>query len=787
MLKNYLLIAIRNLQRNTVYSFINITGLAVGIASSILILLWVYDEITYDAFQPKLPELHQVWVNAEYDGKINTWNSVPLPTYRALKTEDARIKRTTITDWGGDHLLTVGDKRLVKRGYFVEEEFLSMFQFEIVKGDPEKALNDPYAIALTEATAQALFGTEDPINQVIKLDNNKELRVTALLKNVPANSSFNFDMLLSHKLFAQEDWVKRSETEWGNYSFQVYVELQPGVKKEDVDATIKDLLTRNGQTDMKRELFLHPMTDWHLYSNFENGKSAGGMIDYVKLFSGIAILVLVIACINFMNLATARSERRAREVGIRKSVGSRRQELIIQFLGESLLIACIGFVFSIMLVELALPFYNSLTQKQLSLQYNSAFFWIFSISLMLFTGLLSGSYPALYLSSFQPVKVLKGKVQVGRNASLPRKALVTIQFMFSIVLIIGTLVIYKQIQFVKNRQLGYNQQNLLSIDYTPEIGKHYETIKQELLQSGVVVSVTKSNSPITDIYSNNFLDWPGKPETQKVIFSTIASGYDYTKTMGIRMLEGRDFSQEFRSDTSAIIVNKAALDVMGLKNPIGEQLTLWGSKYTLIGIMDNVLMGSPYRDVAPMFLILQPEWANALTIRVQETTDLPATISTIESIFTKYNSAYPFQYKFVDAEFERKFTTINLIGNLANLFAFLAILITCMGLFGLAAFTAEQRTKEIGIRKVLGASVTSLVMLLARDFSRLVLIAFVLAAPFAWWVLDDFLQRYPHRISIPWWSMPAAGLLALTFAVLIVSTQALRAATSNPSQSLRNE
>ncbi|MBL7848109.1 MAG: ABC transporter permease [Cyclobacteriaceae bacterium] len=788
MFKNYLIVTLRNLRKNATYSFINITGLSIGIVCSILILLWVFDEISFDAFQPKANRLYQVWVNAHFDGKVNSWTSVPQPTYEALKTEDSNIINTAISDWGGTHLYTLGDNRIYKRAYFVSEEFLEMFQFPFVKGDAASALDDPSSLVITESMAKVLFGDQDPINQTVRINNAHDLKVTGVLKDIPKNSSFQFDCLMTWKMkIIAEDWVKRSQTQWGNYSFQVFVELNDPANEVHVENAIKDLLARKGETDMKREFFLHPLLRWRLHSNFENGQESGGMVDYVQMFTIIAAFILVIACINFMNLATARSERRAREVGIRKSVGSRRHELIMQFMGESVFLAVVAFSIAILLAQLLLPFYNQLVDKQLFIDYTSTRFWVFAGSLIAFTGLVSGSYPALYLSSFQPVKVLKGKIQVGKSASLPRKILVTLQFGFSILLIIGTIVIYWQINFVKARDLGYDQENLITVEYTAEVGKNYRAIKQELLNSGVVSSVCKSNSPITEIWSNNFLGWPGKPEEQKVIFTTISTEYDYTKTMGIKILQGRDFSEEHKSDTAAIVVNKAALDVMGLKDPIGQQLDLWGSKRELIGVVDNVLMGSPYQPVKPMFMVLIPEWASAVTIRLDKTNDLQASIKKVEEIFKKYNPAYPFEYDFADVEFAKKFTTINMTSRLASLFASLAIFITGLGLFGLAAFMAEQRTKEIGIRKVMGASVLSLVSLMSKDFSRLVLVAFVISSPLAWWLLNQFLERFPIRVSIPWWVFPLTGLVALVFSSAIVSTQALRAARANPAVSLRNE
>lgn len=787
MLKNYIVVTFRNLLRNRTYSFINIAGLSIGITCSLLILLWVYDELSFDRIHPKADRLYQVWVNSTFDGKVNSWTSVPLPTYEGLKTDDSNIKNTAVSDWGGERLLTVGDKRITKRGFYVSEEFLTMFEFPLLKGSPNKVLTEPGSIVISEATAKALFGDEDPINQIIRVDNLDELKVTGVVKNIPKNSTFQFDCLLPWKLNDTRDWVKRNKDNWGNYSFQVYVELNKASNEAAVEKAIQDLLTRHGETDIKHDLFLHPLVRWRLYSNFENGKEAGGMIDYVQMFTVIAVFILVMACINFMNLATARSERRAREVGIRKSVGSRRIEIIFQFIGESLFIAFVAFGIAVLLTELALPFYNDLVQKKLHVDYRSLQFWVFTLSLIFFTGIISGSYPAFYLSSFQPVKVLKGKVQVGKSASVPRKVLVTLQFGFSILLIIGTIVVYQQIQYVRSRDLGYSQENLITVDYTKEIGQNYKVIKQELLQSGVVSAVTRSNSPITEIWSNNFLGWPGKPAERKVIFTTIACEYDYLKTMGIKILDGRDFSEDFKSDTSAILVNKAAMDIMELKNPIGAQLDLWEKKRTLIGITSNVLMGSPYQPVKPMFMVLDPEWISAVTIRLEKTADLPGSLKKVEEVFQKYNSAYPFQYAFADVEFQKKFTSISMISQLASLFASLAVIITGLGLFGLAAFTAEQRTKEIGIRKVMGASVSGLVALMSRDFSKLVLISFLISAPLAWWLLNKFLERYQYRIEIPWWVFPLTGVVALTFALIIVSTQALRAAQANPVNSLRNE
>ena len=710
MFKNYFLVTIRNLRKNGFYSFINITGLSIGIACSILILLWVFDETSFNKFLPKYDRLYQVWVNAKFDGKISSWTSVPLPTYEGMKTADANIKRVAVTDWGGMHLLTVGENRLNKRGFYASEEFLEMFEFPLITGNAAQVMADPRSVIITEATAKALFGNEDPINKVIRVDNEEDLKVTGVLKDVPSNSSFQFDFLMTWKFREQiSDWVRRNTTNWGNYSFQVFVELNDPNNEQAVEKSIRMMLQDHGEKETKPEFFLYPLSRWRLFNSFDDGVETGGMNDYVQLFTIIAIFIIVIACINFMNLATARSERRAREVGVRKSVGSKRIELILQFIGESTFIALLAFIAGVLMAQLVLPYYNDLVEKKLFIDYMSGQFWFFGLALILLTGIVSGSYPAFYLSSFQPTMVLKGKPNIGKGASTPRKVLVTLQFGFSILLIIGTMVIYQQIQLVKSREIGYDQENLMAVNYTNEVKKNYRPIKLDLLASGVVEAVTKSNSQITDINSNNFLGWPGKPEELRVIFTTIATEYDYIKTMGIKLLDGRDFSEDFKSDTSSIIINKAGLDLMNLKEPIiGTELDLWGGKRKLIGVTENVLMGSPYDPVKPMFIVLDPEWIDAVTVRLKKTKDLQASIATVQKIFEKHAPAYPFEYRFADVEFQKKFTTINLTSQLASLFATLTIIITGLGLFGLAAFTAEQRTKEIGIRKVLGATVPSL-------------------------------------------------------------------------------
>lgn len=788
MLKNYALVTFRNLYKNGTYSIINIAGLAVGITCSILILLWVNDEMSFDRFHAKADRLYRLRANVTYDGKVNTWGASPLAAYRALKTEDSRIVNTAVTDWSSEHLLAVGDKAIRQTGQYASEEFLTMFDFALYKGDSKTALAAPGSIVISDATAKALFGDDDPLEKIIRVDNKFEQKVTGVIRNVPNNSSIQFDFLLPWKLNETFAWVKHSETNWDNYSTEIYIELSSADAKEDVESVIKDLHARNAPTESKYEFFLYPLTQWRLYTRFENGKITGGGVDYVRLFTITAVFVLIMACINFMNLATARSERRAREVGIRKSVGSRKYDLILQFMGESIFISLIAYVTAVLFTLLVLPNYNDLVSKHLYIDFKSPAFWIFSTALILVTGIISGSYPAFYLSSFKPVQVLKGKIKAGRNASTPRTILVTVQFGFSILLFIGTMVMYLQIQYVKSRDIGYNKSNLITIKRSDDIHRNYKEIKEELLKSGVVEGVTRGNMAVTELNNYSFLNFPGKPENERILFTNLVTEFDYTHTMGIRLLMGRDFSENYITDSSAVIINKAALDIMGLKDPIGQELSLLnGKKLKLIGVVENTIMSSPYEAVFPMFIQFNANWPNTVTVRIRSNGDLQASLKKIESVFRKYSPSYPFEFTFVDQEFQKKYAEIDLMGRLANVFTFLALLITGLGLFGLAAFTAEQRTKEIGIRKVLGASVKGLVALIAKDFSKLVILAFLISSPIAWWLIDRLLEKYPYRISIAWWVFPLTGIVALTFALLIVSTQALRAAYRDPVKSLRSE
>jgi putative ABC transport system permease protein len=793
MIANYFRIAFRTLAKNKIYSFINISGFAIGITCSLMILLWVYDELMFDAWIPKYDRVYRLMTLATYDGSVHVWNANPIPSAEAIKESSASVMNTAITDWGGDHLLALSDRAdrsgIKKHGLYASESFLTIFGHKMIYGDPETALKDMKSIVLTKSTAKVLFGDQNPMDKIVRFDDNEELKVTAVIEDIPDNSNIKFDYLVTFSLYETIPWVKGMKESWDSNSFPVYVELRDPSEAESVISKIAGLPAMHAKPGgVPNKFWLHPISRWRLHNQFDNGAEAGGGIVYVKTFGLIAGLVLFIACVNFMNLATARAEKRAVEVGVRKSVGSRKSDLISQFIWESIVTTAIAFVAGLIIAQLLMPFYNQLVSKQLSIPYTSPVFIGGSMAVIFGVGILAGSYPAFYLSAFKPVTVLKGGKGTTRGGGLPRKILVTIQFGFSMMLILATIVVYQQIQHTRNRDMGFNADNLMMVGMTDDIQKNFKAIKTSLLQTGVVESVTKSNQQITNEDSWNAVEWPGKPAEQKFFFSITATEYDFVKTLGLKLIEGRDFSEDFKSDSSGLILNRAAVDLIGLKDPIGSKIIIPpNQEYHVIGVIENTVSGDPNSIPGPGIIQFNPSWAGVVTLRTEAGVPVEESIEKIAAVFKTYSPAYPFEFRFADDEYQRKFTTINLTSRLASIFAIFTLAITGLGLFGLAAFTAAQRTKEMGIRKVMGASVQQLVQLVTKDFSWLVVIAFVVSAPIAWWMIGQYLQQYAYRVDVQWWIFPLTGLIALLFAIIIVSTQALRAARSNPAQSLRNE
>ncbi len=794
MIKNYLKIAWRNMLNNKVYSALNIVGLAAGMAVALLIALWVVNEYSYDKFLPGYKSLYQVELNFTdpHEGE-HTQQAVSLPIADVLRKQYPEVKYVAESDWMGQHDLLIGAKKLYMNGGAVGSDFLKMFQYPLIKGNVNSVLKDAFSIVLTESTAKALFGDADPMGKMVKIDNKYNLKVTGILKNVPKNATLQFNYLMPFSFNEQtQDWMKTARTTYYNNSFQIFVQLKPGVDYAKLAPKIRNIVYNGGpkMRPVKPAVLFHPVADWHLYSEFKNGKESGGFIDYVRMFSIIGILVLVIACINFMNLSTARSEKRAREVGVRKAIGSQRKDLIFQFLTESVLITFIAFLLSVVFVQLALPSFNDLTGDAVSVPYSDPIFWVIMITYVLATGLVAGSRPAFYLSSFNPVKVLKGTIRVGRAAALPRKILVVLQFTCSIALIISTTIVYQQIQHAKDRPTGYSADRLVTTDMSDDLNNHYDALKNDLLQTGTVESVAKASSPVTGVYWHTGIEkWAGQePGELAINVGAVLVSDSYFKTVGMKLKEGRDFSSAWSADTSNVIINEAAVKRMGLKQPINQIITFDGinGPSRIIGVVKDALMDSPFTPVEPTVFI-HGRGGNFALYRLSASANAHKAIEKIGKIFDRYNPAYPFSYRFVDNEYNQKFSLEVLVGKLAGIFAGLAIFISCLGLFGLAAYVAEQRTKEIGVRKVLGASIGQVWLLLSRDFIFLVMISCLIASPLALYFLHGWLLKYDYRISIGPGVFVLSAIAALIITIITISFQAIKAALTNPVKSLRSE
>ncbi|NVM63382.1 putative permease [Mucilaginibacter sp. SG538B] len=796
MIRNYITIAWRNILKNKVYSAINILGLAAGMAVALMIGLWVVNEYSYDRFLPNYEQLYQVeqHFSTQHDGE-HTQTAVSLPLAEVLRKEIPGVKRVAETDWVGMqwHDLLVGNKKLYLAGGAANPDFLQIFKYTFVKGNAKDVFTQPNSVILNESTAIALFGNADPINKVVRYDNSQNLKVTGIIKDIPKNATIQFSFLTPFSFKeATEGWMKGARTMWTNNSFNMFLELQPGVTMEQIAPKIKNIVYDHSEQMRpgKPEVIIHPLKKWHLYNDFKNGKAVGGFIDYVRMFSVIGILVLLIACINFMNLSTARSEKRAREVGVRKAIGSQRSDLIAQFLAESVMITFISFLLSIVMVQLAIPSFNAIVGSAISIPYTNILFWTMMIAYVLLTGLLAGSRPAFYLSSFNPVQVLKGTIKVGKSASLPRKVLVVMQFSCSVALIISTIIVYQQIQYAKNRPTGYSSTRLMMTDMSGDLEKNYSALKNDLLASGMVESVASASSPVTNIYSHTGIDnWPGKAGGETGInVGSISVSPNYFKTLGMSLKDGRDFSSDWVSDTLNVIVNEAAVRRMGLKNPINQLISYSGGNkpVRIIGVVKDALMESPFTPVQPA-VFNHGRGGNNIMYRLAANVNMQDAIKKIEKIFDTYNPAYPYIYQFVDEEYNHKFSLEALVGKLAGVFAGLAIFISCLGLFGLAAYVAEQRTKEIGIRKVLGASIAQVWLLLSKEFILLVMLSCIIATPIAFYFLKDWLQKYDYSITIGPGVFMLSAVAAIIITLITISFQAIKAALTNPVKSLRSE
>lgn len=786
MFKNYIKIAWRNLIRNKSFSLLNIAGLSIGLSVFALIVLWINFELGFDRFHDDQERIYEVNNQYTVDGEIWTWNSTPKAMAPVIRKDYPEVEHVSRYFYDTPFLFTADETRLKATGTIVDPDFLKIFSFPLVEGDVESVLSDINAVVITETLAKRMFGKKNPIGEIVKIDNSDSFKVTGILKDLPNNTEFTFEFLVPWAYIVQKGWDDKN---WGNNSVATYVKLKKDTDYAKFSSKIKTLRSSYDKGAPDMETLLYPYSRTYLYSQFENGKEVGGRIDLIKMFGIIAAIILIIACINFMNLSTARSEKRAMEVGVRKVLGATKKSLIYQFIGESLLISFIAAFFALLLVILVLPSFNTLVNRQLSLNFTSEWFWMSALGVIMVTGLLAGSYPALYLSAFKPSSILKGSFQKVNAKISTRKMLVVSQFSVAIILITATLIISEQLEKVQNRQLGYSKDNLIYISLEGDIEKKYSIIKEELIRSGVATSITKTNSPITESWSNTWdFEWNGKSENNKTIIHRMISDEAIVQTIGLELLEGRDFDlQKYPTDSTAAILNESTVALMGFRDPIGQLIRDNGIEWHVIGVVKDFVFNSPFQKVEPLVIEGAKGWFNVMHMKLNETNSIADNLSRAESIFKKYNPEYPFKYEFVDAEYAKKFSDQQRTGKIAGLFTLLTILISCLGLFGLASYMAENRIKEIGIRKVLGASVTTIMMLLSKDFIKLVLISILIATPISWYYMSNWLEDFAFRITISWVTFIMAGSITVIIAMVTVSFQAIKAARANPVKSLRTE
>ncbi|MCK0161262.1 ABC transporter permease [Allomuricauda sp. F6463D] len=782
MLKNNIKIAWRNLWKNKGYSLLNIFGLAIGITCAAMILLWVEDEVGYDKNFAKQDVVYYVPTNQQYDGEWRTFfQATPGPLAEVLKEEIPGIVGSARTK-GEELLFRANEISINKTGRFADPDFLSMFSLTFVEGNLESAFDEVDAIIISQETAKQLFGENtSAIGKVVRINNDTNYTISGVYEDLPNNVTYSFDWVAPFERFAAgKEWMK----EYGANFSDTFVELSPEANFDVVNQRVKQILPEKTEDD-ETVAFLFSMKDWHLRSTFEGGKNIGGQITYVRLFSLIAIIILLIACINFMNLATARSEKRANEVGVRKVLGSGRKGLISQFMAEAVITAIISTLVSVLLLKLLVPPFNTLIDKQLELRLLAPAHLVALVGITLVCGIVAGWYPAFYLSSFKPVDVLKGSRKTKGSVSFIRKGLVATQFVVSIVFIIGTIIVYQQIQHVKARDLGYDKDNLVKIPVTGDMIKNFIPIEEDMKASGMIESIGLNNSDILSGGNNTSgLEWQGGVDTENVLVSVRNVTSDFFNTAGMEIIEGRGFSKNPAQDSTNIIVSESFTKLMGSGSAIGKTVE---EDYPVIGVVKDYLYDDMYGSSDPVIFFNDPSEARFMYVKAKSGIATASALAAMEASLKKFNPAFPFEYEFVDDAYDAKFKSEKLIGNLSQIFALLAILISCLGLFGLSAFTADQRRKEIGVRKVLGSSITGIVGLLSKDFMRLVLMAIVIAIPIAWLLMQNWLEGYAYRISINAWAFVIAGAIAIIIALLTISFQAIKAARVNPVKSLRSE
>jgi len=798
MFKNYLKIAWRNLKKNKGYTAINVGGLALGMAVTLIIGLWIQDELSYNDYFTKKDRIAQVFQSQTFNGNTGTGPAIPRPLEKVLRDGyDDNFKHLVMSSWNISRYLAYKEKSISKSGNYMQRPAPDLLDLTIIKGEKD-GLREMNSIMLSESVAHALFGNEDPIGKPVEVNNQYDVAVSAVYEDIPNNSTFRgLEFVMPwDKLLATQEWMRNAEDQWGNNSFQMFVEIPESTTMEKVTRTIVNVKkdANEDTAEFDPQIFLFPMKDWYLRGNFENGKQVGGRIKYVWLFGIIGAFVLLLACINFMNLSTARSEKRAKEVGIRKSIGSQRNQLINQFLSESFLVVLFAFFLAVLIVLLSMSGFNDLAKKEIAFPWGNGAFWLSSLIFILFTALVAGSYPALYLSSFKPVDVLKGTFKAGKYAGLPRKILVVVQFTVSVAFIIGTVIVMQQINHAKNRPIGYDKEGLVQIPtFSQDFEGKYDLMRSEFLNSNAVVEMSASSSPTTQIWSNRGgFEWEGKPEGFQEDLAWTEVTHEYAKSLNMKIVEGRDFSREFASDSNAILINQTAKKYLGMAEPIGKFLKDDDEEdpnppLKIIGVVQDMITQSPYEPVKQGVYVFAKNGSSYYNLRLNPKQSASQNIAIIENVFKQHFPDLPFEYDFVDSEYGEKFAAEERIGTLSGIFTALAILISCLGLFGLTSFVAEQRTKEIGVRKVLGASTFNVWNMLSKDFLKLVIISCFIAIPISYYVMNGWLQDYPYRVILEWWIFVLAVVGALAITILTVSFQAIKAANANPVNSLRTE
>jgi putative ABC transport system permease protein len=787
MLGNYIKLAFRNLNTNRLYAFLNISGLAIGLAAGVLVLFWVADELKYDTFHRNLSEIHLILQNQTQGGVTYTFESTPGPLAAALRSEIPEIKKAARCSWNGQHLLNYGDQGIYERGMYAEPDFFSILDFPALQGDPVEALRDAGNVVITERTARKLFGNENPIGKLLRHNNQHNLKVAAVVQDIPHNSTVRFGVVLPFRIYEQEntDWINDS---WGNNALPTWVSLEKDVDIQGLNKKLENFV-QGKNPDAAAHVFAYPLERWRLWNRFSEGQQNGGRIHLLILLGVIGAFVLLIGCINFMNLATARSEKRAREVGVRKTMGAQRRWIIGQFLSESMVMAFLSLGLALLFTWAALPQFNRFFDKNIAISASPWYVWAGVLGLGLLTGLVAGSYPAFYLSRFQAARVMKaGMSGNGKGNGTFRKALVTVQFVISIFLMVCTIVLFRQIHHVQARPLGYEQENLLEIPARGDMSDHYETLRNDLVQIPGVNGVTAASDNMVNMGSNTSgIRWPGKTDDQDFLVTMLWVRHDWVKTTGIQLREGRDFSREYGADTMACLLNRTAVQRMGLKEPVVGTVLQHDTTMTVVGVIEDFVFNNPEQKTNPLIVYLGTGGMSSFFVRISNNQQWQQTISAVEAAFKKHLPAYPFEARFTKDEYQRGFEEVKSVSQMAVFFGGIAIFISCLGLFGLSAFTAERRKKEIGIRKTLGATVQQIWLRLSLDFFKPVVLAFAIAAPLAGLAMRQLLSTLDYHIALEWWMFAAAGLIALLVALFTVSFQGIKAALANPVKALKTE